>query len=331
MALKRAAVILAVTMLVARAADGQSITTEVDVSGGGSSENVRAGGAQARIFGATSTDWRFFAEASWADVRGHDSDAFAAAYPYDARIRPMEIYAEKMFRPRSYLLGIRGGRYRTPFGISSRGDHGYTGFLRAPLIRYGNHFALSNTALEGGVDVIAGSPRLYVETSLGVPQDEGDLHRRTGVDAVVRLQGYYKALIVGVSRVQSGRDRALGSFAVGRSRFNGIDARWTSNGVQVRGEWIDGRPFDRVATRGGYLDVSVHRRALGPVTPLVRVERLDYFAGPFSLYQRRLTAGARIRIASCLTGQVNLIRQPNGLAAGRSTVLDIGATCAVRR
>lgn len=331
MALKVCALVLAVATLPAAPSAAQAVTAEVDVSGGASTENVRAGSAQARVFGASASDWRFFAEATWARVDNEGSDAFGAAYPYDGRIRPMEIYGEKMFRPRNYLLGVRGGRYRTPFGIFSRGDHGYTGFVRPPLIRYGERFALSNTWLEGGVDVIAGSPQLYVETSVGVPQDEGNLRRRSGMDASVRVQGYYKSLIVGASRLHSGRDRALASFAQGRSVFNGVDARWTTSGVQVRGEWIFGRPFDGVTTTGGYLDLLVHRRALGPVTPLARIERLDYEAGPFSLFLHRFTTGARIRLPRCFTAQINVIHQPTGLLANRTNALDAGVTCSVRR
>lgn len=329
--MKICAAILCAATLSAASAAAQSVTTEVDVSGGTSTENVRAGSAQVRVFGANATDWRFFAEATWAGVNNAGSDAFGASYPYDGRLRPMEIYGEKMFRPRNYLLGIRGGRYRTPFGIFSRGDYGYTGFVRPPLIRYGQRFALSNTWLEGGVDVIAGSPQLYVETSLGVPQDEGDLRRRSGFDGSVRVQGYYKSLIVGASRLYSGRDRALASFAQGRSVFNGVDARWTTNGVQVRGEWIFGRPFDGVTTTGGYLDLLVHRRALGRVTPLARIERLDYEAGPFSLYLHRFTVGARIHLPRCFSAQINVIHQPTGLMANRTNALDAGLSCTVRR
>src|SRR3954454_11148251 len=180
-ALKTAAAAL-ILGLAAAPSSAQSITGEVDVTGGISTENVRAGSTQARVFGATASDWRFFAEATWSGVDGQPSDAFGAAYPYEGRIRPMEVFGEKMFRPRNYLLGVRAGRYRTPFGISSRGEYGYTGFVRAPLIRYGQHFALSNTWLEHGVDLVAGTPRAYVETSLGAPGDEGALRRRRVVD-----------------------------------------------------------------------------------------------------------------------------------------------------
>jgi hypothetical protein len=270
---------------------------------------------------------------NWAGVGGQDSDAFSSAYPYDRRLRFIEVYGEKMFRPRNYLLGVRAGRYRTPFGMSSRSDHAYTGFVRAPLIRYGEHFALSNTFLEGGAGLVAGAPSLYVETSLGVPQDEGNSRRRRGLDAAVRVQGYYKSFILGASRLQSPRDRNLGPFAAGRMAFNGVDGRWTGRGVQVRGEWIDGQPFDSVDTRGGYVDLIVHHRALGPVTLVGRAERLDYVAlqSRFDLHLRRVTSGARIRLLQNLAAQINVIHQPTGLAAGRRNALDAGLTYTLRR
>ena len=132
--------------------------------------------------------------------------------------------------------------------------------------------------MEGGVNVVAGSPRLYAETSLGVPLDEGLLRRRQEFSATVRVQGYYKSLIVGASRLDTGRDESLGRFATGRAVFNGVDARWTAGGVQVRSEWIFGQPFEGVTTRGGYIDAIVHRAGMGPVTAVARVERLDYTA-----------------------------------------------------
>jgi len=328
-----AATLLASAPSAAARATAQSLTVEAGLSAGVSTENVRAAAVQGRVFGASASDWRFFAEATFGGVSGQPSDAFNAAYPYDRRLRPMEIYVEKMFRPRNGLLGVRGGRYRTPFGLSSPGDHGYAGFTRSPLIRYGEDFALSNTFMEGGVAVIAGSPRLYVETSLGVPQDEGRLRRRHGLDASIRVQGFYKSLIVGAGRLHTGRDESLGDFASGRAVFNGVDGRWTSGGVQLRGEWIFGRPFDDVSTRGGYVDLIVHRVGMGPLTAVARAERLTYVATSRarSLYLHRFTAGGRVRLGSCLSGLVNVVHQPSGLAAGRTNVLDAGLTCTVRR
>ena len=101
----------------------------------------------------------------------------------------IEAYGERTFQPGSFLVGVRGGRYRTPFGISSGSDHAYNGFLRAPLIRYDNYYALSNNYLEHGADVIVGVPQFTLEVSAGAPSDVGSARRRSGLDTVVRGKG----------------------------------------------------------------------------------------------------------------------------------------------
>jgi hypothetical protein len=102
-------------------------------------------------------------------------------------------------------------------------------------------------------------------------------------------------------------------------------------GVQLRGEWLTGRPFDRVSTRGGYVDAIVHRPSMGPVTAVARIERLDYFAGPFSSFPRRYAAGVKIRGPRYLVAQVNFVRQPNDRMGHEGhTSLDVGLTFTVR-
>ena len=76
-------------------------------------------------------------------------------------------------------------------------------------------------------------------------------------------------------------------------------------GIQARGEFITGRPFDGTTTTGGYVDLLVHRVGMGPVTAVARLERLDYdTTSPFILFARRAMAGARIRIPGGLTAQI---------------------------
>ncbi len=102
----------------------------------------------------------------------------------------MEIYAERYFRPRGAMLGVRAGRFRMPFGIYSRSDHGYSGFLRPPLIRYDGYFGVSNNWLEDGAMFTAGVPQLFVEASVSRPHDVGFAIRREGhrrVDPRARL------------------------------------------------------------------------------------------------------------------------------------------------
>lgn len=324
---RRAAALAAFVVCIATPARvlAQSITTEAAVTVGRSTETVNAAAAQVRLFGTIASDWRYFAEGAWGLVSGPPSDAFGAAYPYDRRLRPMDAYVEKTVRPGGWLFGVRAGHYRTPFGISGRGDYAYAGFVRAPLIRYGENWALSNTFYETGASVLAGRPSLFLETSLGRPGDEGATRRRTGLDTVARAQGFFHSVIVGVSYVRTRPTYPI-AFASGRMVFGGLDVRWSHNGVQLRGEWITGRPFDGVETRGGYVDLMVHRPAMGPVSAVARIERLDYDAGPYSSYPRRLTAGARVRVLPDLVAQIDLVRQPGGLAQARTVALDCSLT-----
>jgi len=321
----RASLLAACAIAAAAVPAHAQVVAETDVTVGASTETVDAAAAQARVFGATRSDVRFFVEGAWGLVSGPDSDAFGGAYPYDRRLRLMDAFVEKTSRPGGWLLGVRAGHYRTPFGISGRGDHAYSGFLRAPLIRYGDNWALSNTFFETGVSVIAGRPSLSVETSLGRPLDEGDERRRSGLDTVVRGQAFVHSVILGVSFIRT-QPTGLVPAAGGPALFGGMDGRWSHDGLELRGEWISGRPFTGVATRGGYLDVMLHRPSMGPVSVVARVERLDYDAGPYSTFPRRETLGARVRLFTALSVELNALREPHGLAGGRSVAFDAGLT-----
>jgi hypothetical protein len=324
-----AIVLVLLGVLAAAPAAAQSTTAEADVSVGQSTDGTSAGAAALRLFGATRTDWRYFLEGTW----GHSSqtsDAFASAYPYDGRFRAMEMFVEKTVRVGAdAIVGVRGGRYRTPFGISSRSDYAYGGLARAPLIRYGQNFALSNTSLETGADVLVGVPAVSVEASAGVPSDESAQPRRAGLDTVVRVQAFARGLIVGASFLQS-QPSMPASFANGHERFGGIDARWMAKGVQLRGEWVAGRPFDRVTTNGGYLDAIVHVQRMGRLTGFGRIERLDYYAGRFSTGLRRGTIGGRFRISQFVSAQADLVHQPSGFPNGHHVALDLGLTINTR-
>ena len=113
---------------------GQSLQVETDATIGHSSDDVSAGATQVRIFGDAGAGVRVYLEGSWAgrSETRLPTDAFGAAYPYEDGPHVMEAYAERLFHPGRALLGVRGGRYRTPFGIHSRSDYAYSGMLRAP-------------------------------------------------------------------------------------------------------------------------------------------------------------------------------------------------------
>ena len=333
MALRPALVFLLLAPLAGAApAAGQTVNAEVDVTAGYSTESLAAGAAQLRLFGEMPAGLRIYVEAAWAARTRDDdtTDAFGAAYPYGNRLQAIEAYAERLFLPGKALVGFRAGRYRTPFGIYGRGDYAYSGLLRAPLIRYDGYFALSNNFLEHGAQLIVGIPQLYVETSLGAPADVGSARRRSGLDSVTRIQGYYGPLIAGVSRINTSPYFPV-RFALGRSVFTGVDLRWTGGGVQVFGEWITGRPFDGTETTGWHANVIVHRPVMGPVTAVWRSEALDYDAlPPHARHVRRHTVGARVRILRNLSAQVNLLHQTGDLSGSRTPALDLAATYSLR-
>jgi hypothetical protein len=327
MAVTRRLVFAAFVLLVPVHAFAQA-AGEIAFTTGASTDRVAAVATQARVF--ADTDWlRVFGEVAWAGVSGPESDVFGSTYPYENRLTVMDAYAEKMFRRDRGIVGVRAGRFRTPFGIYQASDHAYAGFLRAPLIRYEGCWALSNMQLEHGVNFIGGVPWLQLEATFGTPSDAGDDPRRAGLDQVLRVQTYYGGLIVGASHIRT-QPYQPAKYAHGRTVFTGFDVRWMRDGVQLKSEVLTGRAFDGVHTRGGYIDASVHRREMGPVTAVFRVEALDYEAGPRSHFAKRATAGARVRLADGLYAQVSGSHQAGALYEMPPNAIDAAVTYTVR-
>jgi hypothetical protein len=335
---RRLVVLTAFLVVVPAVASPQTIATEVDVTVGRSTDGTNGAAIQTRVFGTSRSDWRVFLEAAWGVVSGGASDAFSAPYPYDKRVRPMELYVEKMQRTTSggAFVAVRAGRYRTPFGISGASDHAYAGFLRAPLIRYDWNWSLSNTFMDLGANVLVGRPSFSIESSLGVPSDESYASRRHGATGVIRAQAYVKSLIVGASYINS-PVQDTDPEVTGRLALSGVDARWMHGGVQIRGEWIAGEPDAVSRTHGGYVDVTAHHRAMGRVTFVGRVERLNWHLPPapqFDAFPRRLTAGALVRVSSDIQVQANVLhgfaRAPHAgdlfAAVSPSTAFDLAVT-----
>lgn len=303
---------------------------ELDVTGGFASQrNTTALATQLRLFGATTTDLRYALEVSWADGGPRPTDAFSSSYPYDHRWTVMEAYVDQPLRLGPLPARVRMGQFRPPFGFYDRSEHAYTGFLRAPLLRYPGYWGLNNYWTELGVGVFAGVPALSFEGAVGTPQEHGGRPHR-GTDLVGRIQTAQGDLILGASYVRTLPEAAY-FFATGGTWFLGLDARWAREGWQLRGEYLTGVPHSDTETRAWYLDLSVHRPWMGPVTAVARYEGLSYFAGPFSSSDHRLTVGARSRLGRNLTVAVNLVHQPSGLPGRSNTSGDVGVTYSVRR
>ena len=327
--MKRLLIALAFLIGASAPALAQAVSSEVSVTGGASTDEVTATATQGRVFADLS--WvRLFSEASWASVAGPQSDAFGAAYPYERRIEIMEAYGERTFRMDRAIAGVRAGRFRTPFGIYNGADHGYGGFLRAPYIRYASYWALGNTFLEQGVNVMAGVPALQVEYTLARPADVGEDRekRQPGADQVVRVQGYHGDLVIGASYIRTQPFRP--KYPTSRATFSGVDVRWMRGGFQLRGEWLDGQANDDRHTRGGYIDTLLHRREMGPVTAVARMEVLDYDAGARSFLAKRATLGARVAITEGLYATVNGSHQTGASYADFRNSVDVGLTYTIR-
>jgi hypothetical protein len=324
------------------AAQSTTWNAEADVTGGYSSEDsTRAGSTQLRLFGETKSRIRFHVEGTWANRTATHSDQFGAAYPYNGTARLSEAYAERTFHRGSSFVIVRGGQYRSPFGISSRSDNGYSGFLRAPLMRYDGYWALSNNFLERGANIVAGKSWLTVEASLGAPGDIGVAKRRSGLNAVVRVQTYFKGLVLGLSEMHS-KAYLSEQVAPGNLQFTGLDGRYAKGGVQVRGEWMTGKPWAGTNTRAWYVDTMIHRPFMGPVTAVYRVESLDFsspvpydYRGMLCVmpwYGDRQTMGGRVRLPRGFTANLNYIRQFGELSEDMSprNAIDVGLTYSFR-
>lgn len=312
----------------------QTMAVETTQSVGVSTESSAAIGVQLRALAEPVRGLRLNVEGAWGDRSRPDStfrsDVFGTAYPYGGSVDVIEAYAE-WHRVGRGVRAIRGGRYRTPFGLSSASDHAYVGFLRPPLIRYGGYYALSSGYLEHGVDVLVGVPRLSAELSIGRPADVGAAIRHPGVNRLARVQATAGALILGASYIDTNPYNSR-RFARGRARFGGVDGRWMRGGIQFRGEWIDGQPFDGTTTHGGYVDVIVHTRAMGPVTALGRAEKLGYdTTSTRRLFTHRYSSAARVRVWRQLAVSIGVSHQRGQLTQRRPTALDIGATWALRK
>jgi hypothetical protein len=342
----KTAIALAVWLLATLGGPGtaysQPVHVEADVTSGYSTDHVLAAATQVRLFGDVLSGLRVYVEGAWAarklleeeeeaeeEEEEYDTDAFGAAYPYANRVQVSEIYGERLFRPGRALVGFRAGRYRTPFGIHDRSDYAYSGFLRAPLIRYDGYWALSNNFLEHGAELIVGVPQLYLTTSVGAPADVGSVQRRSGVDSVSRLQAYHGPWIVGASLIRT-NPYSPATFARGRSVFTGLDARFSRGGVQVLAEWLTGRPFDGTSTDGWHVSVIVHRHEMGRVSAVFRLEALDYEADPpHARGAQRQTAGARVLLSRNLSAQINVLHQTGNLSE-YATALDVAVTYSIR-
>ena len=85
---------------------------------------------------------------------------------------------------------------------------------------------------------------------------------------------------------------------------------------------------------GWYADVLVHRRGMGPVTAVARVEQLDYreSATAHGESLRRQTIGARVNVGYALSLNMNFVHQTGDAKDEyRPRALDLSVTWSLRK
>jgi hypothetical protein len=328
--MRRGLALAAICLAYAGAAPAQTIAVQAGQAAGLSTESAAGASTQVRLLGEPRPSLRVKVETSWGVRSEIASDVFGTAYPYDRQIEVIESYIEYFSPTARGLRSVRAGRYRLPFGLSNASDDAYAGFLRPPLVRYGGYYALSNGYLEHGASATLGAPATALEVSIGRPADVGAAVRRAGLSVAARGEATVAGVTMGASLVDT-TPYLPARFAVGRARFTGVDARWMRSGVQVRGEWLGGRPFDGASTAGGYLDVTVHRPAMGPLTALARAERLDYAGTSRTLVSHRYAAGARLRLWPGASVTAAVTHQRGRVTQARRTALDVGLGYTLRK
>ena len=104
--------------------DAQTVAAEATQSVGVSTEDIAGASTQVRVLGEAMPGLRFQVEGAWG-ARSNDteSDVFGTAYPYEGGFQVIEAYGEYFFAPQRWVRSVKGGRYRTPFGIYAASDH----------------------------------------------------------------------------------------------------------------------------------------------------------------------------------------------------------------
>ena len=177
---------------------------------------------------------------------------------------------------------MRAGRFRTPFGLHGRRTRLH-GFLRAPLIATRFHWALSNTFLEHGVNVMVAPTRCQFRIHGGASGRRWRTAAPRRLDQVC-AQGYHGDS----SSATATSDAAYRTPAMPRARR--LQRRRRPPGCAAACSCAVNGSTDSRAT--ACTRAALHRRLRqsqrdGPITALARMEVLDYDAGARSVLARR--------------------------------------------
>jgi hypothetical protein len=159
----------------------------------------------------------------------------------------------------------RLGRIRSAFGQSEWGDHWYSGFVNAPMMRvtfFSPGFMLSR--FDTGLDYRGGSHALeYQIGAVDISSSKSHLLPDQVDHVITRLQTFQAGAVLGLSAL-------FNSHTPGTELFN-LDWRWSSPQWIVRGELLRGRIRGQQA-HGQFVDVYFHPLKQFRTTLLARLE-----------------------------------------------------------
>jgi len=276
MAVRRIMLSACAACLLARAdTHAQSITAETALTGGYSTDDVTAAAVQLRAFGEVTGGVRFFGEVAWARSSDADNEQLCDGVPVqqprrgDRSVRRADLPAARRASRRArrtlphavrHLQRERSRVQRIP-PAAARSLRRVSGIS--------NHF------LEHGARCDVRRAMAHARTAIGAPADVGTAVRRSGLDAVARLQAYYGPLIAGVSRIRtSPLHRSKRNTKVPPSSPASISGG-PAIGVQLRGEWMPD-VLSTARREGLVCRRLVHLIGMGPVTAVARIEQLEY-------------------------------------------------------
>ena len=215
---------------------------------------------------------------------------------------------QKDWKDQQLQLGI----IRMPFGLSNLSETYASGLIDYPLAR-GEYFTMGVNWGVPGVRFNGGTPNLRLEAAAFGGQASGIWGNRENISGgSLRMQGYTKDLILGISRWDGTASAQFGHPTRGGVHYTGVDLRYTRPHLLIRGEYLFGQMADE-NQQGAYLDFYYHLPKFHRWTLVARAE--NFRSDTHDPWSSQFTFGARYTLSREWVAAVNW-RVNNGSTAG---------------
>lgn len=222
-------------------------------------------------------------------VQNNHASAFGVGGRFSSFVT-QEATLQKDWKDQQLQVGI----IRLPFGLSNFSETYASGLIDYPIARgdyelFGTNWGVPGVRFNGGV------PNLRIEAAAFGGQGAGVWGNRNNVSGIsLRMQGYSKDFIVGISRWDGTLSPGGNHGARGRTHLNGIDIRYTRPHLLIRGEYLFGLLGDEYQ-QGTYLDVYYHLPKFHRWTLTLRAE--NFRANISDPWLNQFTVGFRYTLS----------------------------------